>query len=216
MPNLPDFSAFMGVFIMQIALLDARSVEVFLSCPTQTYQLCGTMRQSTAILSIITYMLNTDQQSVTILTTPSAPSVVTETLKPMNSTNERENFSERLQTALKNAHYSPDSPTRLAREFNVRFEGRPITVHAARTWLVGEAIPTQEKLRMIAQWLGVPADWLRFGGDNDAAANGDGAGVPRFESADVKLISDLQRLDEHHRQLAREFIRMLVRVNYQK
>ena len=161
-------------------------------------------------------MLNSDQNSVTKSCTPSAPSVVTEPLPPMNSTNERENFSERLQTALKNAHYSPDSPTRLAREFNVRFEGRPITVHAARKWLVGEAIPTQEKLRMIAQWLGVPADWLRFGGDNDAAANGDGANVPRFESADVKLISDLQRLDEHHRQLAREFIRMLVRVNYQK
>ncbi len=136
----------------------------------------------------------------------------------MNSTNERESFSERLQQALKNAHYSPDSPTRLAREFNIRFEGRPITVHAARKWLVGEAIPTQEKLRMIAQWLGVPADWLRFGGAEHAAgaAEGNGAASARFESADVKLIADLQRLDEHHRQLAREFIRMLVRMNHQK
>jgi len=133
----------------------------------------------------------------------------------MNSTNERESFSERLQQALKNAHYSPDSPTRLAREFNIRFEGRPITVHAARKWLVGEAIPTQEKLRMIAQWLGVPADWLRFGGAEQAASEGAGGGA-RFESADVKLIADLQRLDEHHRQMAREFIRMLVRMNHQK
>lgn len=134
----------------------------------------------------------------------------------MNSTNERESFSERLQQALKNAHYSPDSPTRLAREFNIRFEGRPITVHAARKWLVGEAIPTQEKLRMIAQWLGVPADWLRFGGNEHAAGAENGNGAARFESADVKLIADLQRLDEHHRQLAREFIRMLVRMNHQK
>jgi transcriptional regulator with XRE-family HTH domain len=135
---------------------------------------------------------------------------------PMNSTNERESFSERLQQALKNAHYSPDSPTRLAREFNIRFEGRPITVHAARKWLVGEAIPTQEKLRMIAQWLGVPADWLRFGGSDNAPMNGEAADASaRFESADVKLIADLQRLDEHHKQLAREFIRMLVRMNHQ-
>lgn len=135
----------------------------------------------------------------------------------MNSSNERESFSQRLQQALKNAHYSPDSPTRLAREFNIRFDGRPITVHAARKWLVGEAIPTQEKLRMIAQWLGVPADWLRFGGAEGDTQQGDGGnGVSRFESADVKLIADLQRLDEHHRQIAREFIRMLVRVNYQK
>jgi len=140
-----------------------------------------------------------------------------EIVPPMNSSNERESFSERLQQALKNAHYSPDSPTRLAREFNIRFDGRPITVHAARKWLVGEAIPTQEKLRMIAQWLGVPAEWLRFGGSENTAPNGDGAsGASRFESADVKLIADLQRLDEHHRQIAREFIRMLVRINYQK
>ncbi|HEX9171260.1 MAG TPA: hypothetical protein VF861_01215 [Telluria sp.] len=135
---------------------------------------------------------------------------------PMNSSNERESFSERLQTALRNAHYSPDSPTRLAREFNIRFDGRPITVHAARKWLVGEAIPTQEKLRMIAQWLGVPAEWLRFGGTENVAPHGEAAGLARFESADVKLIADLQRLDEHHRQIAREFIRMLVRLNHPK
>ena len=135
----------------------------------------------------------------------------------MNSTNERESFSERLQQALKNAHYSPDSPTRLAREFNIRFEGRPITVHAARKWLVGEAIPTQEKLRMIAQWLGVPADWLRFGGAEHAAAGTESnGGSARFESADVKLMRDLQRRDEHQRQLAREVIRMLARMNHEK
>jgi transcriptional regulator with XRE-family HTH domain len=135
----------------------------------------------------------------------------------MNSSNERESFSQRLQQALKNAHYSPDSPTRLAREFNIRFDGRPVTVHAARKWLVGEAIPTQEKLRMIAQWLGVPADWLRFGGTDNAGALAEGTSpVSRFESADVKLIADLQRLDEHHRHIAREFIRMLVRMNSQK
>jgi hypothetical protein len=140
-----------------------------------------------------------------------------EIVPPMNSSNERESFSERLQQALENAHYSPDSPTRLAREFNIRFDGRPITVHAARKWLVGEAIPTQEKLRMIAQWLGVPAEWLRFGGAEHSSGNGETSnGVSRFESADVKLIADLQRLDEHHRQIAREFIRMLVRINNQK
>jgi transcriptional regulator with XRE-family HTH domain len=135
----------------------------------------------------------------------------------MNSSNERESFSQRLQQALKNAHYSPDSPTRLAREFNIRFEGRPITVHAARKWLVGEAIPTQEKLRMIAQWLGVPADWLRFGGTEGEPINGEPSNTQaHFDSADVKLVADLQRLDDHHRQIAREFIRMLVRVNHQK
>ena len=131
----------------------------------------------------------------------------------MNPSIEREGFSERLQLALKNADYSPDSPTQLAREFNIRFEGRPITVHAARKWLVGEAIPTQEKLRTLANWLGVPAEWLRFGA-GPAHPDGPAAHVPsRIPSPDLKLIADLQRLDEHHQALAREFIRMLVRLN---
>jgi transcriptional regulator with XRE-family HTH domain len=133
----------------------------------------------------------------------------------MKASIEREDFSERLQLALRNADYSPDSPTQLAREFNIRFAGRPITVHAARKWLVGEAIPTQEKLRTLAQWLGVPAEWLRFGGGDDKSAES-GDPTLRFESADVKLIADLQRLDETYRVIAREIIRMLVRINRQK
>lgn len=128
----------------------------------------------------------------------------------MNPATEREGFSVRLQQALRNAEHSPDSPTQLAREFNIRFEGRPITVHAARKWLVGEAIPTQEKLRALAQWLAVPAEWLRFGG-SDCPAAATPETPARYESADIKLLSDLQRLDEHHRMLAREFIRMLIR-----
>jgi transcriptional regulator with XRE-family HTH domain len=138
----------------------------------------------------------------------------------MKASIERQDFSERLHQALKNADYSPDSPTQLAREFNIRFSGRPITVHAARKWLVGEAIPTQEKLRTLAHWLGVPAEWLRFGGDQrhgERRADGGTSESPmRFESEDVKLIADLQRLDEHYRIIAREIIRMLVRINRQK
>lgn len=134
----------------------------------------------------------------------------------MKASIEREDFSERLQHALRNADYSPDSPTQLAREFNIRFAGRPITVHAARKWLVGEAIPTQEKLRTLAQWLGVQAEWLRFGSGQQEQRMGGGDATERFDSADVKLIADLQRLDEHHRTIAREFIRLLVRMNRAK
>ncbi len=133
----------------------------------------------------------------------------------MNATTERTSFSDRLRQALKDAHYSPDSPTKLAREFNLRFDGHPVTVHAARKWLVGEAIPTQEKLRMLALWLGVSAEWLRFGGAPDPFASAANP-TSRFESVDVKLISDLHRLDAHHRQIAHEFIRLLVRANLQK
>lgn len=136
----------------------------------------------------------------------------------MKASIEREDFSGRLQQALRNADYSPDSPTQLAREFNIRFAGRPVTVHAARKWLVGEAIPTQEKLRTLADWLGVPAEWLRFGGDQRTEDRRGGEASPssRFETADVKLIAELQSLDEQYRVIAREIIRMLVRISRQR
>ena len=134
----------------------------------------------------------------------------------MRASFEREDFSVRLQQALRNNGYSPDSPTQLSREFNIRFTGHPITVHAARKWLVGEAIPTQEKLRTLALWLGVASEWLRFGGDVHQDAGHNGSHASHFESADVKLIADLQQLDEKYREIAREFIRMLVRMNARK
>ena len=128
--------------------------------------------------------------------------------------NERERFSLRLQQTLRNAHHSPDSPTELARDFNIRYSGRPITVHAARKWLVGEAIPTQDKLRTLADWLHVPIDWLRFGGDENGSApltvN------PVLKPDEMKIISDLQLLDAHHQMMVREFIRILLHANSRK
>jgi transcriptional regulator with XRE-family HTH domain len=140
----------------------------------------------------------------------------------MSSSSEQENFSKRFRQALRNADYSPDSPTQLAREFNIRYNSGHVTPHAVRKWLVGESIPTQDKLRILANWLGVTAEWLRYG--NEDPANGDAppkAGNSqelheRFESADVKLLSDLYRLDKHYQTIAREIIRMLVRINHSK
>lgn len=128
--------------------------------------------------------------------------------------NERESFSLRLQQALRNAHHSPESPTELARDFNVRFSGRPITVHAARKWLVGEALPTQDKMRTLAGWLGVPVEWLRFGGDERRTELLEGASG--FQPEELKLVADLQLLNDHDREIVREFIRILVRTSRER
>jgi transcriptional regulator with XRE-family HTH domain len=130
----------------------------------------------------------------------------------MNSLEERLAFSERLQQALTNCNYSPRSPTELAREFNQRFKGQSVTVHAARKWLHGESIPTQDKLRALASWLDVPADWLRFGNES-----GKGKGqVGQLSSIDLRLLNSLQQLDESQRQLAHEILRLIVRLNKKK
>lgn len=131
-----------------------------------------------------------------------------------SSTEERIAFSARLQEALTRSEYKTDSPTALAREFNIRFNGTPITVHAARKWLLGEAIPTQEKIRTLSQWLGVPADWMRFGGGTaaDTAPMLPEAANVRLPPRDMAMVESIQRLPEEHREVIREMVRMMARL----
>lgn len=77
---------------------------------------------------------------------------------------EKAEFSERLKEAMRTAGY-PVRPVILEREFNTRYWGRPVTVQAVRRWLRGEAIPSQEKLQVLADWLKVEPHLLRFGAD---------------------------------------------------
>lgn len=80
----------------------------------------------------------------------------------MSFSNETLAFAARLKSALEAAGVRP-SPTVIAHEFNLRFWGRSITPHTARNWLLGNSLPTQDKLRILAEWLQVAPDELRFG-----------------------------------------------------
>lgn len=75
---------------------------------------------------------------------------------------ENQAFADRLRQSLKGVGIRP-SPTLLANEFNLRYWGESITITTARNWLQGKSIPMQDKLRVLADWLHVSADELRFG-----------------------------------------------------
>jgi hypothetical protein len=75
---------------------------------------------------------------------------------------ERTQFSKRVQAALV-ARGMPASATELQRAFNAQNPKLAVSVHAARKWLMGEAIPTQARLRELAAVLAVSPTWLRFG-----------------------------------------------------
>ena len=76
--------------------------------------------------------------------------------------NEKAEFAQRLKTAMERAGY-PVRPVVLEREFNTRYWGRSVTLQGVRRWLRGEAIPSQDKLQVLADWLGVEPEVLRFG-----------------------------------------------------
>ena len=75
---------------------------------------------------------------------------------------EKERFSRRLRDALKKAE-APAGAAALAREFNLRYAGRPVTGQAVGKWLAGKALPSQDKIRALSVWLEVTPHWLRFG-----------------------------------------------------
>ena len=124
---------------------------------------------------------------------------------------ERINFSDRLRTALAAARLSC-KPAAFAQAFNHRAGGAGVTAHAARKWLSGGAIPTQEKIAILAIWLGVRASWLRFG-DADHSETPVGV-IPEaaMSSQHLALINDIMSLPDASQQVVRDLVDSLNRM----
>ena len=115
-------------------------------------------------------------------------------------------FAERLQIAM-SAKAIKRSPSVLANQFNLAFDGRAVTPHTARNWLLGKAMPTQDKLMCLAKLLGTSSEQLRYGRSGEKTlmiGNQDGSETELTESqqhlvrkyimlsaSQQKLVSDL-------------------------
>lgn len=75
---------------------------------------------------------------------------------------EKIEFTHRLRAAMVHAGYAA-SPSVLEHEFNLRWPGRSISNQAAWGWLNSRSIPKQDKLQVLAEWLKVEPEVLRFG-----------------------------------------------------
>lgn len=121
---------------------------------------------------------------------------------PYHKDQARQDFARRLADALQQSGRGT-SPTALAIEFNARFAGTPVHMASCRKWLLGEAIPTQEKLVVLAQMLNVTADWLRFGDSTQVLAKE----VPKsYEKEEWVLVSDIARLMPRDRILVEKLV----------
>lgn len=86
-------------------------------------------------------------------------------------TQDQNSFAKRLQSQLL-LRGKPISPTLLAREFNLRWRGSPVSTNAARKWLYGPTLPKMEKIQVLAKMLGTSAEWLRWGTNTDLVVAG--------------------------------------------
>lgn len=108
---------------------------------------------------------------------------------------ERAAFRDRLLAALKTAGL-PTRPTKLTAQFNSHFPGVPVGAQAVRKWLLGESIPTQDKLRTLAAMLGTTSEWLRFGAEPVVNAH--------------TILEDIEALDGPLQNLAHQIIRNML------
>jgi hypothetical protein len=132
---------------------------------------------------------------------------------------EKKAFTKRLTEALKKAKLDISSPTRLAREFNLRYHGVPVTTQAFRKWLEGKALPSQDKLRVMALWLNVSPQWLRFGEaemDNGRRNQVIQQELKAYKPDQQLLLEKFRLLNEHHRRLTLEIIQSLLKAEGKK
>ena len=136
----------------------------------------------------------------------------------MTAVQQREDFSRRLKASLDRAGWKAVGATTLAREFNRRSPGQPVTAHATRKWLKGEAIPAQDHLQVLANWLEVPAHWLRFGETTSFASAtaqartvSEAVPTPYLSERANRLAADIAGLSTEQQRLVEELIGMLLK-----
>ena len=132
----------------------------------------------------------------------------------MSLMTEKEAFGKRLTRLLNDSGIGVSSPTHVAREFNRRYPGKPVTVQAVRKWLNGEAIPAGDKVRALSKWLKASPYWLHYGENEKATTTilelEQKSGTYDKISPDL-LLENFQRLTPHHRGIVSEIVHALLR-----
>lgn len=119
---------------------------------------------------------------------------------------EKARFAQRLTEAMELAGY-PAKGAVLEREFNQRYWGKPISLQAVCRWLRGEAIPSQDKLNVLAEWLRIEPQTLRFGEETTTKVRAAKAGMEvAISYAEREVFEAFLSLPADKRKIVREVI----------
>ncbi len=125
-------------------------------------------------------------------------------------------FGERLKAAMTKAGYAL-KPVVIEREFNQRYWGSPVSVQAVRKWLLGDVIPTQDKLQVLAEWLQVDPHWLRFGEDRfGSVREQESKWEIGMTQEDRNTISEFMTLPLAERKTLRQFFKVYLQTRPKK
>lgn len=114
-------------------------------------------------------------------------------------------FALRLKQAMERAGYEA-RPSVLEREFNTRFWGKPMTLHGVRRWLLGETMPRNDKILVLAEWLGETPQNLGFGIEGASSGTPMRRGPRSGAYRDEELMNALMSLPVTQRRIVREVI----------
>ncbi len=99
------------------------------------------------------------------------------------------------------------SPTVVGKLFNQQFQGRPITPHTARNWLLGKAMPTQDKLICLAKLLDTSPEQLRFGRSREKTLIAEfGGDLLEVANVDQQFFRRYLALTESQRRVVRDVV----------
>ena len=119
---------------------------------------------------------------------------------------ENQKFAERLALAISGKGIK-HSPTVIQNLFNKLYSGRLITAHTARNWLLGKAVPTQEKLVCLAKLLDTSPEQLRFGRSSEKTLMADFDGVQtEVANVDQQFFKRYLALTETQRRVVRDVV----------
>lgn len=120
--------------------------------------------------------------------------------------NDKAAFAERLAAAMRRAGLEPRASV-LEKEFNTRYWGRALTYQAVARWLKGEAIPSQEKLEVLAEMLAIEPQVLRYGeGVVRRVRERQQMWMDGIAPAERELIEAFMKLPSEKRKILREVI----------
>lgn len=130
----------------------------------------------------------------------------------MALTDEKQSFSRRLRDSLKRAQAAAEGPAAIAREFNLRYDGTPVTAQAVRKWISGEALPSQDKLRALALWLDVSPHWLRYGESEATGARALRQETGAYRADPAWVARQYEALNDGHKKMIAELVIALLRL----